>query len=494
MSESDQIIAPTEAPLTHLRGGEKRRLRLDLRIVALVSAILLTVLIALYWQPQVTIQPQNQSFTPASAPPQTNDNAPPPFQATQRALARERAQEALSEFVEKQIRLENEMQVDNWGAEQLTQALDAAKQGDAMFVLEDFETSLAAYNQAVILINAVINLGERIFDEHLSATYEALAALDYESGLRAITSALAIKPSNAEAIELQRRVALVPEILTLLRHAKNHELSKRFNEAMTQYEQVRQLDPLTQNLHELIASARAGQSGNNLEIFISRGFAHLAEENFQAARDDFNAALSLRPGNSIATGGLQQVAEQHDLAIIRDRGIAAEAALSNERWEEALAEYNAILNLDGNIQFAKDGAVTAKAHKRVQSLLKTISEEPQKLSSQSLYLEAQEIVAEAEQLEHPGRTLKHLISEVLKLLQMYRDPVDVTLVSDNATDIIVSNVGRIGRFERHVLNLRPGQYTIRGSQSGCKDIYLSIEVLPGIEPIDLSCPQRLSPR
>ena len=57
MSESDQIIAPTEAPLTHLRGGEKRRLRLDLRIVALVSAILLTVLIALYWQPQVTIQP-----------------------------------------------------------------------------------------------------------------------------------------------------------------------------------------------------------------------------------------------------------------------------------------------------------------------------------------------------------------------------------------------------------------------------------------------------
>ena len=67
-------------------------------------------------------------------------------------------------------------------------------------------------------------------------------------------------------------------------------------------------------------------------------------------------------------------------------------------------------------------------------------------------------------------------------------------MSDNATDIIVSNIGRIGRFERRVLNLRPGQYTIRGSQSGCKDIYVSIEVLPGIEPIDLTCPERLSRR
>ena len=494
MSESDQIIAPTEAPLTHLRGGEKRRLRLDLRIVALIAAILLTVLAALYWQPQITIQPQNQSIAPTSAAPQTNDNALPPFKAAQRALARERAQEALSEFVENQIRLENEMQVDNWGAEQLTQALDAAKQGDAKFVLEDFETSLAAYNQAVILINTVINLGERLFDEHLSATREALAALDYESGRGAISSALTIKPSSLEAIDLQRRVTLVPEILTLLRHAKNHELSKRFNEALTLYEQVRQLDPLTQNLHERIASARSGQSGSNLEIFISRGFAHLAGENFQAARDDFNAALSLRPGNNMATGGLQQVAEQHDLAIIRDRGIAAETALSNEKWEDALAEYNAILKLDANIQFAKEGAVAAKAHKRVQSLLKAISEEPQKLSSQSLYLEAQEIVAEAEQLEHPGSTLKRLTGEVLNLLQLYRDPVDVTLVSDNATDIIVSNIGRIGRFERRVLNLRPGQYTIRGSQSGCKDIYVSIEVLPGIEPIDLTCPERLSRR
>lgn len=78
------------------------------------------------------------------------------------------------------------------------------------------------------------------------------------------------------------------------------------------------------------------------------------------------------------------------------------------------------------------------------------------------------------------------------MLQQYSNPVDVTLRSDNATDIIVSNVGRLGFFEEKVLSLRPGTYTIRGSQNGCRDLYLSIEVLPGIEPLDLSCQERIA--
>ncbi|MGK0223907.1 MAG: hypothetical protein ACI9ON_003154, partial [Limisphaerales bacterium] len=29
------------------------------------------------------------------------------------------------------------------------------------------------------------------------------------------------------------------------------------------------------------------------------------------------------------------------------------------------------------------------------------------------------------------------------------------------------------------------------SQDGCRDLYLSVLVIPGIEPIDLSCKERL---
>jgi hypothetical protein len=177
--------------------------------------------------------------------------------------------------------------------------------------------------------------------------------------------------------------------------------------------------------------------------------------------------------------------------VIRAHQQQAEAAMSGENWQSAIDAYQAVLALDGNIQFAANGLNDAKAHLRAQRLLTKIASEPSKLSSESLFLQANDIVQSARELQHKGPTIDRLVNEVNELLTLYRDPVDVVLISDNATEIVVSNVGRLGRFERKSLSLRPGQYTIRGSQDGCRDIYLSVEVLPGIAPLNLSCPESL---
>ena len=122
----------------------------------------------------------------------------------------------------------------------------------------------------------------------------------------------------------------------------------------------------------------------------------------------------------------------------------------------------------------------------------TITAQPQRLSSEKLYYEAQQILEQTGSLNHRGPKLNGLIARTEELLTLYRDPVDVVLLSDNATDIVMSNVGRLGFFDEKTLSLRPGTYTIRGSQRGCRDLYLSVEVLPGLEPLDLSCPERIA--
>jgi tetratricopeptide (TPR) repeat protein len=277
----------------------------------------------------------------------------------------------------------------------------------------------------------------------------------------------------------------------LLRDAKNHELGGRYENALAVYEEVRTLDPQTPGLNTLIAAAQRGQTGEDLTTHISRGFAALEGRRFADARSAFQAALRLDPNNDIARGGLQQVARQNDLTVIRAHQQQAEAAMSGENWQSAIDAYQAVLALDGNIQFAANGLNDAKAHLRAQRLLTKIASEPSKLSSESLFLQANDIVQSARELQHKGPTIDRLVNEVNELLTLYRDPVDVVLISDNATEIVVSNVGRLGRFERKSLSLRPGQYTIRGSQDGCRDIYLSVEVLPGIAPLNLSCPESL---
>ncbi len=501
MSErGDDIIQPQTAPLSHLATGQSKRgllQRLDWRSVSVVVAVLAAVALAYVWAPTPAVAPE-RTVVPAPA----GDDVPAtataadeplaPFAATQKQLARENAQEALSRFVEHQIQLEESMAVDSWGADALAAAMALAQEGDAQFLKEKFAQALATYDQAVAELQALIDEGERLYRERLDAGRVAIADLEPAEAVVQLEAALLIKPEGADALSELQRAGLLPDIISKMRSAKNHELNARYAQALALYDEVAALDPATSGLAEARASVARAQAGNDLNSQISRGFAALNERRFDAARRAFNAALQLDPANEIAAGGLQQVAEQNDLAIIRRHQRDAEAAMAREAWQEAADAYGAALDLDPNIQFASNGKRAALAHQRAERLLGRIMDAPNKLSSQKLYLDAQTILAEARALEQTGPKLQAAIDTVADLLIQYRDPVDVVLVSDNATDVIVSNVGRLGVFEEKLLTLRPGEYTIRGSQDGCRDIFLKVEVLPGIQPIEVRCVETLA--
>lgn len=496
----DNIIQPQTAPLSHLASAKaksRQQSLLDWRSATVAVAVVLVVGLAVWWQPEapVTVAPERgesvaSPTSPPAASPQTDDLAP--FARAQHQLTREKAQDALAQFVERQIELEDNMQVASWGAEGLAEAMALAQTGDERFLKEDFEVALESYSQAADRMQSLIAEGERLYGQRVDNGLAAVADFDPDAAVREIEAALVIKPEGPEAIAGLARARTLPEIIGKLRTAKNHELGGRFDEAVALYDEVAQLDPQTTGLAELRAGVARQRAGDSLNAYISRGFSALNEKRFEAARSAFNAALKLDPGNDIAAGGLQQVAEQNDLAIIRSYEQKGKAAMAAEAWQEAADAYAAALELDSNIQFASSGRSAALAHQRVQRLLNRIIDAPGKLSSQKLYLDAEAILAEANALEFAGPKLQASATEVGELLALYRDPVEVTLVSDNATDVIMSNVGKLGAFERKTLTLRPGEYTIRGSQDGCRDVVRKVEVLPGIQPIDVRCAETLA--
>lgn len=493
----DDIIQAQPAPLSHLSAdAAPRRLTdaLDGRNVAVAALVLAVAVVAFVWRPEVVpdINVSSDATIPAAinnAPATSESEQLAPFAQTQKDRARQQAQEALSNFVEKQILLEDTLQVTAWGAAELAQAMALAQTGDAEFTAEKFAASVLAYEQADRSLAAIIEQGDTLFNQHLASGLQYILALDSEAAIAVIEEALIIKPDDHQAQALLQRARQLPVIIGMLRTAKNHELGSRYAKALIVYADIEKLDPHTQGLSALKAAAASGQAGDDLTSYISRGFEALDNKQFERAKRAFDQALKLDPGNDIAMGGLQQVATKNDLAIIVNHERQAQRAIVEEDWQRAVDAYKAVLALDNNIQFALNGRVSAQTHLRAQRLLTKISAAPQKLSSEKLYLDALAILAEAKQLEYKGPKMSSAIEQVSQLLQLYRDPVDVVLISDNATNVIMSNVGQLGYFEQKTLTLRPGQYTIRGSQAGCRDIYLSIEVLPGIAPLDLSCPE-----
>jgi hypothetical protein len=67
------------------------------------------------------------------------------------------------------------------------------------------------------------------------------------------------------------------------------------------------------------------------------------------------------------------------------------------------------------------------------------------------------------------------------------------LISDNLTDVMVYRVGRLGRFTQHVLDLRPGSYTVVGSRAGYRDVRQSLTVSPNRDskPLMVRCEEKI---
>ncbi len=316
--------------------------------------------------------------------------------------------------------------------------------------------------------------------------------LNNESARAAITNALSIKPESDVAKKLVLRIDALPEIISLLRTAKNQELSQRYTEALKTYQRIKLADPLTMDIDLLIVQTQKQLQTTQVQKLLTQGFAFLDKSNFESSRNAFQKALILDPTNQTATAGLEQIALNKDLFVIKEKNISGERALKQGQWEEAIIAYEEILQIDSNIQSAIKGKALAKDHERLERLLSNITSEPFNLSSEKLFLDAKNILKNSRALDYKNEKLTILIQQVTELIATYSQPINLTLLSDNATDVLISNIGRLGKFTKKIISVRPGRYTIRGSQAGCKDIYRTINVLPNAEPISVMCKERLN--
>ena len=88
-----------------------------------------------------------------------------------------------------------------------------------------------------------------------------------------------------------------------------------------------------------------------------------------------------------------------------------------------------------------------------------------------------------------GPRLSSHRDELSRLLKRAATPLTVTLVSDNVTNVSIYKVGKLGNFETHELDLRPGTYVAVGSRPGYRDVRLEFRVAPEIDqqPVVVRC-------
>jgi hypothetical protein len=368
-----------------------------------------------------------------------------------------------------------------WGGESFARSKRVLAQADAAFGRRDYVKALAESMTAAADLAATEQQAAPQLRAALAAGGAALDGGDAAAARRQFERALAIEPGNATARRGLERAGTLPEVRRLLAEAAQLEERGQSAAAAAAYRRALQLDRDTPSARQALARLEAQATGSAFAAAISQGLDSLARRDYAAARAAFERAGRLRPDAPEVAEGLAQVERGIAGRSIAGHLESAQQAERTERWAQALAEYRKALEIDRNLLAARQGVERAEPRAQLDAELATFIERPERLFSAEVRGAARATLQRARAVSTPGPVLARQVETVERLVAAAETPLRVALASDNATEVTIYRVGRLGSFERKDVELLPGRYTVVGVRAGFRDVRREITLVPGRE-------------
>ena len=491
LTEAEPVAAPASEPAKAASASRSHRLLVASFSVAVLAlgAWVFVVLPMTVKPPTVDATATQRAALPAAQPKEAIEQAP--FHVAQHALEKQKAGMLLQRFVQLQIKLDDEMSVEKWGADDFAAAQHIANQGDERFKNERFDEAMALYQQGIDALDALVARGEQRFDTSLATTFLSIARGDTKSATAALDDAATIHPKDPRIAKTRERIDRVPQVARARARGDDAVNRGDWATAAAAYQEAHNLDPGLTDLAPLIANARKHADDASFDALLSQGYGAIDEGHLDTAKDVFTKALARRPGDRAASDGLAQVSQAGTLTRIERLQATASRDEAAEKWHDAATRYAELLDVDSTLKVAVDGQARAKMRADLDDRLEAALADSGTLSADSVYKSTVALYQEAVRVAKPGPRLTSQIDRLESMLAVASEPVPVVLTSDNATQISLFQVGPIGAFARKELSLRPGRYLVTGSRQGCRDIRFEIDVRPAMQPVDVRCQEHL---
>ncbi|MDT8429326.1 MAG: hypothetical protein RQ757_11220 [Pseudomonadales bacterium] len=484
ISDDDRIASAALPPWVWLALGV-------LLLLALLVIFVLPQLVADY---ELPFTPRSETEVVVAGSAGTSSYTPiSPFDEAQRARERKEAQDVLAELLRKQQELV-ELEVETWAPEPYQQALEAARLGDEAYRNQTFAEASIQYAKGEQLLAGLLDSVPEVFNRYLSEGEAALLAGDAGLAEESFLVALTLQSDSSAAGTGLERALTLDQVLELRREAESLRTQGDLAAARTLLTEAAELDPLHQGVGQDLQEVRQAIADREFTAVMSEGFALLQRGESEAAITAFERALRMRPQSAQAQEAINQTRNEIAIAQINRARDLAQTQVASEKWAEAVAAYDTALAVDNNLVFATEGRDYAQKRLQLDQLLEQAIQQPERLADEAVYEQVVGIYYAGRDLADAGPRLQQQLDTLESLLRQARQPVEVELLSDNATEITLYQVGALGKFERQNLTLQPGQYVAVGTRPGYRDVRREFTVGFGHNPgpITIQCNEMIA--
>jgi hypothetical protein len=398
-----------------------------------------------------------------------------PWSDAQSARERKAAQEILAQLLEQQFALE-ELGVEQWAAVDFATAKELASAGDEQYRQQEFLVARDSYQQALDATLELINRADTVFEQQLAAGQQALRSDQAVAAVSALELAILIRPESMEAHQLLERARNLAPLLELLRRANEERDSDKLEAALALLQDATGLDPEHAGAKAQLRDLERAIARRDFNQAMTAGYAALDDSRYDEAERQFKAAQAILPAATEPQSALVQTQTSRTQAQIEAYRRRAEAAVAREAWNQAVASYQEILDIDNTVVFARNGLAQSKARAQLDRRLTEALTKPERLSNDRVYADTRALYQQALGLEEKGPLLREQLATLDKILEKAIIPVPVLLHSDEQTDVTVFKVAHLGTFRRQQLSLKPGIYTAVGVRKGFRDVRFQFTV------------------
>ena len=375
--------------------------------------------------------------------------------------------------------------VRTWAEIEFTAITQKAGQAERLLAAREYQQAGTLFQQAVNELESLQDARPDLLAEAIATGNNALAEENSTEAARAFTRALALAPENPQAEHGLARARSLEQVLALYTKGLEFEKAGEFKAAGDALRQAGKIDPEYQPAVQALARVQARQEEIDFQQAMGGFLQALTIKDVQKAENELSRASRLRPQAAVVIDGkkqLRQLVLQQTLDRLQREYEGFSAA---EQWQQAKERCEQALKVDPQAAFALGGLQTAIRRLELDRALQGILDRPQRLQEDGPLQEARQTLAAAESVPDPGPRLNEQITAVRAQLVAATREVLVVVQSDNATEVVIYRVGRLGRFNRRELQLRPGRYTAVGSRPGYRDVRKVFEIPAGSEQATL---------
>ena len=349
----------------------------------------------------------------------------------------------------------------------------------AQFSQADYPAALGTLEKTREEAAQAIAAQAAAYDKELASARAFFDADDHEAAKWRIDAALRLRPDSQDALDLKARIDRLPEVLKFLEDARTARVENNLEAEAAHLRALLQADPTRAEQKARLQAVETEIKERTFADHVRRGLEQADKGKLEDAQRSLASARALFADRQETAYLANRVAQ-----LARDRKVealiaGARDAAKDDDWKRVESLYGEAAKLLPDKQEIAEGRRLARKIIETSSAITDHLAAPERLSSLYVAKLAEALLADARDLAPFSPSLNAGAKALSKTLADYAAPVSIRVVSDGETNVSVRGVGKVGKTQQKIINLRPGKYTFEGARPGYRSKLVDVTIPPG---------------